>query len=257
MKVLVLNLMPHKQATEHQIKALATGMAQPPAFTFMYPASHRFKNPAIMPYLQAHYVTFDQIVAQQFDGLIVTGTPVETLPFPQVDYWAELSRLLDWAATHVAKSLYLCWGAQAALQHDYHLEKQLVPAKIFGVFQHEPRQAAPLFKGLTTPFYMPHSRHTTLRTADVLATPGLKLLVDDSVAGPVIMQSQNGRRTYISGHPEYATQTLAQEYQRDRQAGLTIALPQHYFQANDPKQPVINRWQVASRQLFRNWLLAK
>lgn len=257
MKVLVLNLMPHKQATEQQIKALAAGMTQPPAFTFMYPASHQFKHPTIMPYLQTHYVTFEQIVKAHFDGLIITGAPVETLLFTQVDYWAELSRLLDWATTHVTKSLYLCWGAQAALYHDYQLEKRLVPAKIFGVFAHQPQQASPLLAGLTTPFYMPHSRHTTLRTADVVATPGLKLLVDDPVAGPVIMQSQDGRRTYVSGHPEYATQTLAQEYQRDCQAHLPIKLPQHYFQQDDPTQPVINRWQITSQRLFRNWLLAK
>lgn len=251
--LLVLNLMPNKLETESQLLNLCSGLTENLTFTFMYPATHHFKSNTL-PYLQETYATFDEIKEQNFDGLIVTGAPVETLPFKQVDYWEEFEQLLDWSQTHVKQSLFICWAAQAALHHDFGIEKYPVRPKIFGIFEHHIRRNADLLEGLPEQFYLPHSRHTTLSEDDILATPGLNLLVSNDNVGPAIMQSQDHRRTYITGHPEYSTNTLANEYQRDLRAGKPITIPENYFYANDPSQQVINRWHETSKIILQNWL---
>ncbi|WP_225418546.1 homoserine O-succinyltransferase [Loigolactobacillus iwatensis] len=251
--ILVLNLMPNKLETEGQFVDLLNDQNHNLALTFLYPETHHFKSADTLPYLQESYATFSQIKAGYYDGLIITGAPVETLDFSLVDYWREFGELVDWSKTHVSQTLFICWAAQAGLFHDYGIKKYPVRPKIFGIFGHEVRQQAPLVEGLPETFYLPHSRNTTLKSADILAHPDLRLLVDDSDVGPVVVQSRDGRQTFITGHPEYSTQTLANEYRRDLKAGIPITLPENYFYANDPTQKIINRWQPASQQLIKNW----
>ncbi|MFC6169876.1 homoserine O-acetyltransferase/O-succinyltransferase family protein [Loigolactobacillus jiayinensis] len=251
--LVVLNLMPNKLETEGQLLDLFAGLPENLSLTFLYPRTHHFKS-HVLPYLKTSYATLPEIAENTYDGLIITGAPVETLPFTEVDYWQEFIEILDWAQDHVRQNLFICWAAQAALYAEYGIDKYAVSPKVFGIFEHKAISENPLLAHLPHHFYMPHSRHTTLQAADIQAQTDLNLLVDDINVGPVIVQSRDQRQTFITGHPEYAQNTLAQEYHRDLADGIPITLPENYFYGNDANARVLERWHSSGQQIVANWL---
>jgi len=254
LRIAILNLMPTKVATETQLLRLLGNTPIQVEVTLLHTASHEAKNTSA-EHLLEHYVSFEEVRHQSFDGLIVTGAPVETLPFESVDYWPELKELLDWARTNVFSSLFICWGAQAALYHYYGVPKYPLPEKMFGVFPHRlnvPHER--IVQGFDDVFFAPHSRHTEIRRADILADPRLMLLAESDEAGVYMVQTSNHRQVFVTGHSEYDPCTLQGEYARDLGKGLPIGLPQNYFPADDPsKQPLV-RWRSHANLLFSNWL---
>ncbi|MFR0555406.1 homoserine O-acetyltransferase/O-succinyltransferase family protein [Loigolactobacillus coryniformis subsp. coryniformis] len=251
--LVVLNLMPNKLETEGQLLDLFAGLPENLTLTFLYPQTHHFKS-HVLPYLQTSYATLPEIADNTYDGLIITGAPVETLPYAEVDYWQEFTEILAWAQDHVRQNLFICWAAQAALYAQYGIEKYAVSPKVFGIFEHRAVGADPLLNHLPHHFYMPHSRHTTLQSQDIAAQSDLKLLVDDINVGPVLVQSRDRRQTFITGHPEYVRNTLAHEYQRDLASGIPITLPENYFYGNDANARVLERWHSSGQQIIANWL---
>ncbi|MFD0897039.1 homoserine O-acetyltransferase/O-succinyltransferase family protein [Loigolactobacillus binensis] len=251
--LVVLNLMPNKLETEGQLLDLFAGLPENLTLTFLYPRTHHFKS-HVLPYLKTSYATLPEIATNDYDGLIITGAPVETLDYADVDYWPEFTEILDWAQQHVRQNLFICWAAQAALYAQYGIEKYAVRPKVFGIFEHHTTAGSSLLAHLPHHFYMPHSRHTTLQSSDIRAQADLNLLVDDVNVGPVIIQSRDQRQTFITGHPEYAQNTLAQEYQRDLANGIPITLPENYFYGNDANSRVLERWHASGQQIVANWL---
>lgn len=254
LRVAILNLMPTKIATETQLLRLLGNTPLQVEVVLLRTASHEAKN-TDADHLLNHYLTFDEIREQRFDGLIITGAPVELLEFEEVDYWPELTRILDWADTNVQSTLYLCWGAQAGLYHRYGIPKYRLSRKMFGVFEHRtlhPEQ--PLLRGFDETFYAPHSRHTEIRFEDLVKVNGIRILSRSDAAGIHIVGSKDNRHIYVTGHPEYDPLTLLSEYARDLARGLNIHLPQNYFLDNDPQQAVHVRWRSHANMLFANWL---
>jgi len=254
LRIAILNLMPTKVATETQLLRLLGNSPIQVEVTLLHTASHEAKNTSA-EHLLEHYVSFEEVRDQSFDGLIVTGAPVETLPFESVDYWPELKELLDWARTNVFSSLFICWGAQAALYHYYRVPKYPLPEKMFGVFPHRlnvPHER--IVQGFDDVFFAPHSRHTEIRRADILADPRLMLLAESEEAGVYMVQSADHRQVFVTGHSEYDPCTLQGEYARDLGKGLPIGIPQNYFPANDPSRQPLVRWRSHANLLFSNWL---
>ncbi len=254
LRIAILNLMPTKVATETQLLRLLGNTPIQVEVTLLHTASHEAKNTSA-EHLLEHYVSFEEVRHQSFDGLIVTGAPVETLPFEAVDYWPELVDLLDWARTHVFSSLFICWGAQAALFHYYGVPKYPLPEKMFGVFPH--RLNAPLeriVQGFDDVFFAPHSRHTEIRRADILADPRLVLLAESDEAGVYMAQSADHRMVFVTGHSEYDPCTLKAEYDRDIARHLPIQVPRNYYPGDDPDQAPLVRWRSHANLLFSNWL---
>jgi len=191
----------------------------------------------------------------RYDGMIITGAPVETMDFEQVDYWPELCEIMDFSETNVYSTLHVCWGAQAGLYYHYGVHKELLPEKMFGVFEHRvTRPANPLVRGFDEVFYAPHSRHTGIRRADVDACDALRILAESDVAGPFLMSTENGRQIFVTGHPEYDKYTLDAEYKRDVAKGLPIHVPVNYYPDDDPEQPPLFRWRAHAHLLYENWL---
>jgi len=254
LRIAILNLMPTKVATETQLLRLLGNSPIQVEVTLLHTASHEAKNTSA-EHLLEHYVSFEEVRDQSFDGLIVTGAPVEQLPFESVDYWPELKELLDWARTNVFSSLFICWGAQAALYHYYRVPKYPLPEKMFGVFPHRlnvPHER--IVQGFDDVFFAPHSRHTEIRRADILADPRLMLLAESEEAGVYMVQSADHRQVFVTGHSEYDPCTLQGEYARDLGKGLPIGIPQNYFPANDPSRQPLVRWRSHANLLFSNWL---
>ena len=192
----------------------------------------------------------------RYDGMIITGAPVETMDFEQVDYWPELCEIMDFSETNVYSTLHVCWGAQAGLYYHYGVHKELLPEKMFGVFEHRvTRPANPLVRGFDEVFYAPHSRHTGIRRADVDACDALRILAESDVAGPFLMSTENGRQIFVTGHPEYDKYTLDAEYKRDVAKGLPIHVPVNYYPDDDPEQPPLFRWRAHAHLLYENWLI--
>jgi homoserine O-succinyltransferase len=246
--------MPTKIATETQLLRLLGNTPLQVEVTLLHMASHDSKNTP-SEHLLEHYVSFAEVRDQAFDGLIVTGAPVETLPFESVDYWEELSQLLDWAKTHVFSSLFICWGAQAALYRYYGIPKHPLQEKTFGVFPHRLlKRRERIVQGFDDVFFAPHSRHTETRREDILAAPELDLLAESDEAGVYLVQSANHRQVFVTGHSEYDPTTLQGEYTRDLGKGLPIAVPQNYFPGDDPSQEPQVRWRSHANLLFSNWL---
>ena len=254
LRIAILNLMPTKVATETQLLRLLGNTPLQVEVTLLHMASHASRNtPA--EHLLEHYVAFSEVRDQCFDGLIVTGAPVEQLPFEAVDYWPELTGLLDWARTHVFSSLFICWGAQAALYRYHGIPKHPLPAKQFGVFPHRVvRRDEPLVQGFDDLFFAPHSRHTETRREDIAACPALALLAESDEAGVYLLRSTDGRQVYVTGHSEYDPGTLQGEYARDLGKGLPIDVPRHYFPEDDPTREPLVRWRGHANLLFANWL---
>ena len=206
-------------------------------------------------HLMAFYEDFETLRSQRFDGMIVTGAPVEKLPFEEVSYWEELCEIFDWARLHVTSSFYICWAAQAALFHFYGVPKYLLPEKKFGVFKHTCSMAChPMLRGFDDEFYVPHSRHTEVRKADIVQVSGLEVLAESEDAGIYMVAGRNGRELFVTGHSEYASLTLDAEYKRDLAKGLDIAMPENYYCDNNPEKGPRVRWRGHANLLFTNWL---
>ena len=254
LNVLILNLMPTKIVTETQILRKLSNTPLQIQVELLQTSSYRSRN-TDSEHLASFYTTFDQVKDRKFDGMIITGAPVENLDFDQVEYWEELCQIMAWTPTHVHSTLHICWGAQAGLYFHYGVEKRSLPEKLFGVFDHRVlKPSSPLFRGFDDEFYVPHSRYTENRLEDVLARPELELLAVSKEAGVFAVKSEDNRRFFITGHPEYDPDTLAREYFRDRDQGIPIRVPQNYFPGDDPSRPPIVRWRSAGQLLYTNWL---
>ena len=216
--------------------------------------SHESANTS-QEHMLAFYKTFDDIKDQRFDGLVITGAPVEQMPFEEVDYWEELCTIMEWSKTHVHSTLHICWGAQAGLYYHYGIDKQPLPKKMFGVFPHKvDYKRSILFRGFDDVFMVPHSRHTTVRREDIEAVPELRILSSSDEAGVYAVFTRQGRQIFIMGHSEYDPDTLKNEYVRDVKANKPIEVPKNYFPNDDPTQPPLVRWRSSANLLFSNWL---
>lgn len=254
LRIAILNLMPTKVATETHLLRLLGNTPLQLEITLLHMGSHTSKNTST-EHLETFYATFEQVREEKFDGLVITGAPVELLEFEDVDYWPELVELLEWSRRNVFSTMHVCWGAQAALFHHYGVPKHTLPEKMFGVFSHQvlaPRSR--ILSGFDQGFFAPHSRHTTVEAADIEAADGLELLAVSPEAGVYMAASTDGREVFVTGHPEYDPDTLQMEYQRDVERGLQIELPRHYFPDDDPGQPPIVAWRSHAFLLYQNWL---
>ncbi len=254
LKILLLNLMPTKIATETQLSRLLGNTPLQVELEFIHTKSHQSKNTP-QEHLFSFYQTFDDIKTKKYDGLIITGAPVEHLEFEQVEYWDELCQIMEWSKTHVHSTFHICWGAQAGLYYHFGIKKYPLPEKLFGVFEHRvERKSSILFRGFDDKFYVPHSRHTTVRREDVENEPALKILAASPVAGLYAVSTENGKQVFITGHSEYDADTLKKEYFRDKEAGLPIHVPYNYFPNDDDTQEPIVRWRSNANLLYANWL---
>jgi homoserine O-succinyltransferase len=254
LRVAILNLMPTKIATETQLLRLLSNSALQVEVTLLHTATYESKN-TDAEHLLNHYYTFEDVRDQKFDGLIVTGAPIEQMPFEEVEYWDELTHILDWAETNVESIFHICWGAQAALYHRYGIQKYDLPHKMFGVFEHRLiNRTSKLLRGFDDIFLAPHSRHTEIRRADIDQVNDLDILAESKDAGVYIVASKDRRHLYITGHSEYDPLTLKAEYDRDINKGLPINVPQNYYPNDDPTQPPNVRWRGHANLLYSNWL---
>jgi homoserine O-succinyltransferase len=254
LKIAILNLMPTKIETETQLCRLIGNTPLQVDVTLLHTASHDSKNTSA-EHLIDHYYSFEEVQDQKFDGLIITGAPVENLPFEQVDYWPELTSLMDWADTNVYSTFFICWGAQAGLYHHHAVPKYPIPAKMFGVFPHRVLDRhEKLLRGFDDEFLAPHSRHTEVRRSDIDQVPELKILAESEEAGVYIVASRDGRRIYVTGHSEYDPLTMKREYERDVNKGLPINVPKNYFPGDDPSCSPLVRWRSHANLLYSNWL---
>lgn len=254
LKVVILNLMPIKITTETDLIRLLSNTPLQIEIDFLKIKNHTSKNTPI-EHLKAFYKPFDQIAENNYDGMIITGAPVEQMEFEEVNYWDELTTIFDWAKTHVTSTLFICWAAQAGLYHYYGIPKHQLREKMFGVFAHKPLEPLyPIFRGFDDVFYVPHSRHTEIRRTDIKQNPGLKILSESEEAGVHIVMARNGREFFITGHSEYAPLTLDEEYKRDLAKGLPIQQPKNYYINNDPNKGPLVTWRSHANLLFSNWL---
>lgn len=254
LKILLLNLMPTKIATETQLSRLLGNTPLQVELSFIHTKSHQSKNTP-QEHLFSFYQTFDDIKQNKYDGLIITGAPVEHLEFEQVEYWDELCQIMEWSKTHVHSTFHICWGAQAGLYYHFGIKKYPLSEKLFGVFEHRvERKSSILFRGFDDKFFVPHSRHTTVRREDVENEPALKILAASPVAGLYAVSTENGKQVFITGHSEYDADTLKKEYFRDKEAGLPIHVPYNYFPNDDDTQEPIVRWRSNANLLYANWL---
>ena len=253
-QILILNLMPIKEDTELQILRELSNTPLQIDCTFMRMRSHDSKNTS-KSHLDTFYVTFDQIKRKHYDGMIVTGAPVELYEFEDVDYWDEISQVFSWINTHVTSTIYLCWAAQAAMYYYYGLQKKLLEKKMFGLFQHKVfNRKVPLVRGFDDQFLMPHSRYTDVPAKDIATCPELTILAQSKEAGVFLCMAENGRKIYVTGHPEYGRMQLRREYERDKKKGIEIDLPKNYFPDDDPgKRPPLV-WRAHANNLYTNWL---
>ncbi|MCD8361854.1 MAG: homoserine O-succinyltransferase [Lachnospiraceae bacterium] len=254
LKVGILNLMPLKEETELQLLRSFSNTPLQVDITFITVSNHRSKH-TDMSHLNKFYQTFEEVRKKRFDGLIITGAPVEQMEFEEVDYWTELREIFAWCESHVTSTLYICWGAQAALYYYYGLEKVLLPQKLFGLYWHKVmNRKEPLVRGFDDYFLAPHSRHTTVSRDAIAATPELKIMAESKEAGVFLCMAEEGRKIFVMGHPEYDRVTLAKEYQRDKGKGLDIQLPRDYFPDNDEHNRPNLQWRAHANALYTNWL---
>ncbi|GAK01685.1 LOW QUALITY PROTEIN: homoserine O-succinyltransferase [Geomicrobium sp. JCM 19055] len=252
--IVILNLMPIKETTETQLLRLLGNSPLQVEITFLHPSSHQSKNTSTK-HLSAFYKTFEEIKDDYFDGMIITGAPIEKLPFKEVNYWDELTEMMDWSKTHVTSTLHICWGAQAAMFHHYGIDKTPLERKQFGVFKHRIRvQNNPLLRGFDDIFYVPHSRHTTTSTAELERHEQLHILADSEKAGVYLISNGDGSQVFVTGHGEYDADTLKEEYLRDVEKGLNTKLPDDYFPSDDLDNVPPLLWRAHSHLLFSNWL---
>lgn len=254
LQILLVNLMPKKIQTEVQFSRLLGNTSLQIELELIAPRSHTPQNTP-PEHLQAFYKTFDDVKDRNFDGCIITGAPVEHLPFEQVDYWQELCALMEWTKKHVHSTFHICWGAQAGLYYHYGVSKQALEEKLFGVYPHQVEyKNSILFRGFDDTFFVPHSRHTTVRRQDIEAVPELQILSSSPQAGVYAVYARERKQIFITGHSEYDADTLDQEYRRDLDAGKPIHVPENYYTDNDPGQAPIVTWRAHANLLFCNWL---
>ena len=254
LRVVVLNLMPLKITTETDLVRLLSNTPLQVELDFMKIKGHTPKNTPI-EHMKEFYKDLDEMQDDFYDGMIITGAPVEQMPFEEVNYWEEVTEIFDWARTHVTSTLYICWAAQAGLYHFYGVPKYDLPAKMFGVFRHTLREPyVPIFRGFDDEFYVPHSRHTEIRREDVMKVPDLTLLSESEESGVYMAMARGGREFFITGHSEYSPYTLNDEYMRDVNKGLPIAVPRNYYRNNNPALGPVVRWRGHANLLFTNWL---
>lgn len=256
LKILILNLMPTKIATETQLLRVLGNTPLQIDISFMHTSSHEPKNIS-KSHLETFYGTFADYKDQKFDGLIITGAPVETMNFEEVDYWEELCEIMEWSKSHVTSTFHICWGAQAALYYHYGIKKYPIGKKMFGVFPHQvvpEKKHKILLRGFDDIFYAPHSRHTEIRAEDIEQVPELEILATSPQAGVYIVTAKSERQFFITGHSEYDDITLATEYFRDKEKGLEIKLPYNYFPEDNPENPPENIWRAHANLLYSNWL---
>ncbi len=254
LKVLILNNMPVKQDTELQLLRALSNTPLQVDVTFMHTATHVSLNtPA--SHLNKFYQTFDEVKDQKFDGMIITGAPVEDITFEEVDYWEETCKILDWADTHVTSVLHICWGAQAGFYHYYGINKRQMPKKVFGVYEHRVmNRKIPLVRGFDDIFLAPHSRHTETPAEEIHACKDLTVLAESAEVGVFLAIAEEGHKIFVTGHPEYDRMTLSNEYWRDKNKGLPIQIPYNYFPGDDPEQKPLLQWRSHSNNLYSNWL---
>lgn len=256
LKILILNLMPTKIATETQLLRVLGNSPLQVDISFMHTKSHCSKNTSVS-HLETFYGTFDDFKSQKFDGMIITGAPVETLDFEEVDYWNELCEIMEWTKTNVTSTFHICWGAQAALYYHYGIPKYPLEKKLFGVYKHTvvpEKKHKILLRGFDDEFYVPHSRHTEFREEDISKVPELEILAKSDKAGVYIVTAKSERQFFISGHSEYDADTLATEYFRDKNKGLNIDIPENYFKDSDTSKPPMMLWRAHANLLYSNWL---
>lgn len=254
LKVVILNLMPTKETTETQIMRKLSNTPLQIDITLLHTASHSAKNVS-ESHLDSFYRTFDEIRDQRFDGMIITGAPVETFHFTDVDYWDELCEIMEWSNTNVHSVFHICWGAQAGIYYHYGIAKHDLPEKMFGVFKHYlVKSTSPLVRGLDDEFWAPHSRFTEVRASDIAANPDLELIALSDEAGVYIAKSLDSKHIFVFGHPEYDRNTLKAEYDRDISRGMDIAIPKHYYPNDDPTQAPHNTWRAQAQLIYTNWL---
>lgn len=254
LRIVILNLMPLKITTETDLVRLLSNTPLQLEVSFMKVKGHTSKNTPV-EHMRAFYKDFEAMRAERFDGMIITGAPVEHLDYTEVTYWDEITGIFDWARTHVTSTLYICWAAQAGLFHHYGVPKHALEAKKFGIFRQRalmPR--LPIFRGFDDEFFMPHSRHTELRREDILRVPELQLVAESAESGVGIVMARGGREFFVTGHSEYSPMTLDTEYRRDLAKGLPIAMPENYYRDNDPAKGPLVTWRAHGNLLFSNWL---
>lgn len=254
LNVLILNLMPTKIVTETQILRKLSNTPLQIQVELLQTSSYISRH-TDESHLSSFYTTFSQVRDRKFDGMIITGAPVENMEFDRVDYWPELCEIMEWSRTHVHSTLHICWGAQAGLYFHHGVQKRSLSKKLFGVYEHRVlKPSSPLFRGFDDVFFAPNSRYTEVWADDILRRPELELIAISEQAGVFAVKTQDSRRFYIMGHPEYDPDTLAREYRRDIEKGLDIDVPANYFPDNDPSRPPIVRWRSAGQLLYTNWL---
>lgn len=254
LRMAVMNLMPTKIVTETQLLRLLGNSPLQVEVALLHPRTHMSKNTP-EEHLAEFYRHFDEIADENFDGLVITGAPVEQLDFEAVDYWEELQQLMDWSVHHVFSTFHICWAAQAGLYHHFAIPKYALPEKIFGVFSHRRcKDYVKLLRGFDDEFFAPHSRHTNIDRSDLDRVPQLEVLAESDEAGPYIVASKDGRQIFVTGHAEYDPMTLKAEYDRDIAKGMTMALPKNYFPDNDPTRVPLVKWRGHANLLFSNWL---
>ena len=254
LEIVVLNLMPTKVVTETQLSRLLGNTPLQVRVELMHTKSHKAKNTA-QEHLLTFYKSFDELKDRKFDGMVITGAPVENMPFEDVDYWQELCQIMEWSKTHVHSTLHICWGAQAGLYYHYGVQKYPLPEKLFGIFEHKKDYPLSiLLRGVDDHFWVPHSRHTTVKREEIEQIPGLKILSSSDEAGVYAVATKEGRQIFITGHSEYDADTLEKEYLRDKNLGLPIAVPKNYYPNDDDTQRPVVRWRGHANLLFSNWL---
>ena len=254
LKIAVLNLMPIKITTETDLIRLLSNSPLQVELDFISLSTHISKNTP-KEHMQAFYKNFKLIIHNKYDGLIITGAPVEQMPFEEVAYWKELTEILSWAKSNVTSSIFICWGAQAALYHYYGIPKYPLEKKMFGVFSHTKNDSMnPILRGFDDVFYVPHSRYTEIRREDILKVPELTILSESKESGVYMVASKNGREFFLTGHSEYSPDTLDIEYKRDLEKKLPIEMPKNYYVDDNPNNPPFVRWRSQANMLFVNWL---
>ena len=254
LRIVILNLMPLKITTETDLIRLLSNTPLQIEVDFLKISGHISKNTPV-EHMMTFYKDFSTLRNENYDGMIITGAPVEQMPFEEVDYWKEVSEIFDWARTHVTSTLYICWAAQAGLYHFYGVPKYPLPQKMFGIFKHKVYDHQnPIFRGFDDEFYVPHSRHTEVRKSDIEKVPELTLLSESEESGVYMVMARGGREFFITWHSEYSPYTLDTEYRRDLDKGLPIEMPLNYYRNNDPKEGPLVRWRGHANLLFSNWL---
>lgn len=254
LKILVLNLMPKKIETETQLSRLLGNTPLQVELELIRTSTHQSKNTAA-EHLLSFYKTFDDVKNQNFDGMIITGAPVEHLEFEEVEYWDELCEIMEWSKKHVHSTFHICWGAQAGMYYHFGVQKQPLDKKMFGIFEHKVTYNNPiLFRGFDDVFNVPHSRHTTVLREDIEKVPELKILAESDEAGVYAVMTENGKQIFITGHSEYDRDTLKNEYLRDVAANKPIEIPKNYFPDDNPELPPIVKWRAHANLIYSNWL---